>query len=193
MKRLCDVVPDAWLCEACEMGSKLSPKSGKQDLPKTSLSKPTDVVDQETASSAGNSKLLKWEKIGRPGKVKYIPAQEAVMLSSGAKKCGPPSQINMRPSYGPSKIVGSMSAMTPIKPKATFLKSPVYVKVNPSFGPPGFSPPKHSNTQTSPVVQKQVTPTLKDSKGDKSLEISCIKFLRHLILIVVKKVDLAFT
>ncbi|XP_057464422.1 uncharacterized protein LOC130754268 isoform X1 [Actinidia eriantha] len=164
-KRLCDVVPDAWLCEACEMGSKLSPKSGKQDLPKTSLSKPTDVVDQETANSAGNSKLLKWEKIGRPGKVKYIPAQEAVMLSSGAKKCGSPSQINIRPSYGPSKIVGSMSAMTPIKPKATFPKSPVHVKVNPSFGPPGFSPPKHGNMQTSPVVQKQVTPTLKDSKA----------------------------
>ncbi|KAL6955934.1 hypothetical protein U1Q18_046340 [Sarracenia purpurea var. burkii] len=159
LKLACENFPDDWLCEQCEvckMGSIVSPKS-------TLLSNPSGRVDQENECSTRRNRHAKWEKIVKTGKVKYIPALEAITLSSGAKKFGYLSQSNMHSSYGPTEIVGPMSKMTHIKPKVS--KSILNVKANHSFRSLGNLPTGQGSTQTHPVVQQQVTQRSKDPKA----------------------------
>ncbi|CAL5327051.1 unnamed protein product [Camellia sinensis] len=147
-----DDIPNQWLCETCEMEGKISPKSLKDDSSKT---KPSGTVDKENKGSADCSKLPKWEKIVKTGKVKYIAAEEAILLSSGAKKFHSPSKINVHSSSGPAVTLGLVSSRTPIKPRATPPKSPVVVKANPSFRPSELLPSRHGKMQINSVVQQE--------------------------------------
>lgn len=69
-------VPDVWLCQACEIGSMNSPRSLKEDLPRTLTPNPADFVDHEYTCSAGPSKLPNNEEIVQTGKVEQTPFQE---------------------------------------------------------------------------------------------------------------------
>lgn len=155
------------------------------------MSDPLGMAQKKNANPCGRDKLLKWEKIGKTGKVKYIPAQEAIMLSSGAKNLGSPSKINMNSKSGPSKISIPISERTPIKPKVMSPESSLYVKANPRFGFSEFPPTRNGNSLTNQVGQ-QVTQASKEPKGNISIEISCIYFVLSLILMGIKKGHLDF-
>ncbi|XP_058180774.1 uncharacterized protein LOC131299182 isoform X2 [Rhododendron vialii] len=163
-----DDVPALWLCGAC-------------DLPKTSMLDPSAMVDQENAHSAGFSETrkdsrgcgrFKWEKTVQSGKVKYISAREAMMLSSGAKDFASRAKRNLHSSVTPSKIVPSMPARTPIKLKVLSPKSSQSFKANPSFETVEPLPPRHCNSQINLVVKQQAVRMIEDSKGAPGLSIS---------------------
>lgn len=148
-------------------------------MPKTSMLDPSAMVDQENAHSAGFSETrkdsrgcgrFKWEKTVQSGKVKYISAREAMMLSSGAKDFASRAKRNLHSSVTPSKIVPSMPARTPIKLKVLSPKSSQSFKANPSFETVEPLPPRHCNTQINLVVKQQAVRMIEDSKGETSLQ-----------------------
>ncbi|XP_057480203.1 uncharacterized protein LOC130767389 isoform X1 [Actinidia eriantha] len=165
------VVPDVWICEACEMGARISPKS-KEDVPSTLMLNPSAMVDEETSRSAGCSELprntrkqvcFQPAKTVNTGKVKFMDPQEVIMRSSGAKEFKSPSQINLQSRCGPTKTVASTSARTPIKPKAIPPKlDSQNVKANPFLT-------RHCNTQINSAAKQQVVQTSKAPKGKKPI------------------------
>lgn len=160
-KPLSEDDPEGWLCTECEIGSLVSPKS-----PNMLMSNPLGKVEKEKTISAGRGKLLKWEKYAKAGKVRYIPAQEAIMLSSGVKKLGSPSKSNMSSKW-PSEFAVPISARTPIKPKAIPPKPLLNVEENPSFRPSGFLPTRNGNKLTNQVVQQVTQPSkVPEEKND---------------------------
>ncbi|KAI8528823.1 hypothetical protein RHMOL_Rhmol12G0177800 [Rhododendron molle] len=165
MKPFWEDDPDSWLCEACGMGSSVSPKA-----PNMLMSDPLGMMQKENTNPSSRGKLLKWEKIGKTGKVKYIPAQEAIMLSSGAKNFRSPSKSNMNSKSGPLKFSVPISERTPIKPTAMSPKSSFYVNANPSFRLPGFPPTRNGNSLTNQVGQQEVTQTSKEPKEKKAAQ-----------------------
>lgn len=140
---------------------------------------PSAMVHQENSHSAGFSETrkhsrgcgrFKWEKTIQSGKVKYISAREAMMLSSGAKDFASRAKRNLHSSVMPSKIVPSMPARTPIKLKVLSPKSSQSFKANPSFETVEPLPPRHCNTQMNLVVKQQAVRMIEDSKGETSLQ-----------------------
>ncbi|CAK9147974.1 unnamed protein product [Ilex paraguariensis] len=176
MRTYYEHAPSGWHCEACTLNNmRISPPSDiKGDLPMASLSK-SSKAGYGNAFSAGLDKLsndsskgcIDWEKKVEKGKVKYLPVELAIMLSSGAKKCEYPEKNKRCSSPGSSKMMTSMLGMASMKLKAIppKLLSPK-IRANPSFAPSGFlRHPGCVNFQTNSMVQPQVMQSPKQLEG----------------------------
>lgn len=130
MKILLEEHRDDWLCEDCESGSK--PRSVASTLTRElpNLSKLANSVEvhngatlhAETKKWVNESRKVSsdWEKKVATGKTKYISAEEAIKLSSGAMK----SLSNLKVSPNSSLMQpkgGNRSLRSSVRPRTEYL------------------------------------------------------------------------
>jgi hypothetical protein len=158
-----------WTCESCLSSNIVLPEAClKKGMMKTMTldSSETGCRDgmHTGGPSSGGQAYSKRQKPAGTGKVKFIPAQEAIKLSSAATKRGTPSQTNFGWKPGPSyhassqrTLVGSRTAT----PKCSTLRP----KENPSLGPSGLmKPPRHGGVPS--MINQRAPQALKKFKGD---------------------------
>ncbi|KAL0421946.1 UNVERIFIED_CONTAM: hypothetical protein Slati_3217500 [Sesamum latifolium] len=126
MKILLEEYRDDWLCEDCESGSKQRPAASTLSRELPSLSKLANSVEVNNGAMlhARAKKWLNesrkvssdWKKKVATGKTKYILAEEAIKLSSGAMKSLSNLKVSQRSSLLQPKG-GNKSRTSSIRPR----------------------------------------------------------------------------
>ena len=159
-----------WTCESCFSSNIVLPEAClKKGMMKTMTldSSETGCRDgMHTAGpSSGGQAYSKRQKPAGTGKVKFIPAQEAIKLSSTATKRGTPSQTNFGWKPGPSYSMASSQRTLVASRTATPKCSTLRAKENPSLGPSGLmKPPRHGGVPA--MINQRAPQALKKFKGD---------------------------
>lgn len=165
MRTVIHEVPEDWVCESCLSGNDMiiTESGGKEDA----LVSPSDVGYRDVVQSSAWQVHSKKQKPVETGKVKFIPHEEVIKLSSGATKTRSPlkSTWNLKP--------GSTSQRTQPKSK----------NVNPKF----FSnrikattykcsglvrPFRNDATHKSSMVNQKLPHTFNELKGEKSFQLN---------------------
>ncbi|XP_021802793.1 uncharacterized protein LOC110746874 [Prunus avium] len=163
--------PDDWVCESCEV---ISPKPDEEE---DIMASSADLVHHDAMHPAGPSRVLDdsgWQAHSRrqkpveTGKVKFIPNEEVIRLSSGVRSQrstfgSKPRQLN---------FMAPIPKRTPFGSRIVTPKFPMSaIKANPSIMPSRtVNPPRCGGSvkmQSLAKIIQQTSPILKDSKGDK--------------------------
>ncbi|KAH9722166.1 RNase H domain-containing protein [Citrus sinensis] len=172
MKKNLTEVPDVWICEACTSTDDIvSPKYGREEefLDSFGVAHHEGLhsgTPGEVCADPGrqvSSKKLKVET----GKVKFLPTEEVIRLSSGALKTGRPGHSNTGLKYGPSSSIGPMSRRTSSPSKILTSKFFVPgVKANPSVKSSAFmKSPSHVGAEINTMLGRHAVKRSKESKG----------------------------
>ncbi|KAH9778145.1 RNase H domain-containing protein [Citrus sinensis] len=172
MKKNLTEVPDVWICEACTSTDDIvSPKYGREEEFLDSFGVAHHEVlhsgtPGEVCADPGrqvSSKKLKVET----GKVKFLPTEEVIRLSSGGLKTGRPGHSNTGLKYGPSSSIGPMSRRTSSPSKILTPKFFVPgVKANPSVKSSAFmKSPSHVGAEINTMLGRHAVKRSKESKG----------------------------
>lgn len=173
MKKNLTEVPDVWICEACTSTDDIvSPKYGREEEFLDSFGVAHHEVlhsgtPGEVCADPGrqvSSKKLKVET----GKVKFLPTEDVIRLSSGGLKTGRPGHSNTGLKYGPSSSIGPMSRRTSSPSKILTPKFFVPgVKANPSVKSSAFmKSPSHVGAEINTMLGRHAVKRSKESKGD---------------------------
>lgn len=173
MKKNLTEVPDVWICEACTSTDDIvSPKYGREEefLDSFGVAHHEGLhsgTPGEVCADPGrqvSSKKLKVET----GRVKFLPTEEVIRLSSGALKTGRPGHSNTGLKYGPSSSIGPMSRRTSSPSKILTSKFFVPgVKANPSVKSSAFmKSPSHVGAEINTMLGRHAVKRSKESKGD---------------------------
>ncbi|XP_040989864.1 uncharacterized protein LOC121237263 isoform X1 [Juglans microcarpa x Juglans regia] len=142
------VVPEGWVCESCLSSDLvLSEASGMEDVVGTALDS-SNIVCQDNTHTAGPSSLnraySKRQKPVETGKVKFLPTEEVLKLSSST-----PKKVTSVRSNSGSKPCPSMasSRTTQVGCTAATPKFPTLsVNATHCLGPSGLvKPPRHGS------------------------------------------------
>ncbi|PON38265.1 hypothetical protein TorRG33x02_345590 [Trema orientale] len=90
MRKLKQEVPQDWVCESCLSGNLILTKSGGKD---DNLVTSSDLRHHNVMKFSGWRVHSKKQKPVETGKVKFIPHEEVVKLSSGATQTRSPSMV----------------------------------------------------------------------------------------------------
>ncbi|XVF08934.1 hypothetical protein REPUB_Repub07fG0047500 [Reevesia pubescens] len=154
-------VPDDWVCEVCLPKNEIdSLKSGQTE----------DVQDssRKVCFNLGRQVACKRQKAVETGKVKFLPTEEVIKLSSGLPKMPFPLMRNFRSKPAPENF-------TPSPSRRTFVGSttvgpyfnPNKEKRNPSFLQLGSAnPPRCGVVQISSSISQHASKTSKKLKED---------------------------
>lgn len=174
-----------WICESCSPSHIVLPEAcRKKDMMRTMTLDSSERVCRDGMHTAGPSSgrqaYSKKQKPVETGKVKFIPAEEAIKLSSAAPKRGTHSQTNFGWKPDPSYSMAS-SKRTLVGPKTNTPKcSTLREKENPSLGPSGLlKPPRHDGVHS--MINQQAPQALKKFKGDNCF--LSIQVLHQLLLV----------
>ncbi|XP_059443572.1 uncharacterized protein LOC132175600 isoform X2 [Corylus avellana] len=115
-------IPEDWICESCLSNNIVSLEaSRKKDTIRTMPLDSPDVVCHESIHTLGPSSRgrasSRRQKTVETGKVKFIPTEEVIRLSSRATEKGNPLRLKIHDSVGPSGLVkfprhGGVHSMT---------------------------------------------------------------------------------
>jgi hypothetical protein len=178
--------PKDWTCESCLSSNIVLPEAcRKKDMMRSMTLDTSEIFCRAGMGTAGPSSggqvCSKRQKPVETHKVKFLPHDEAIKLSSAATKRGTPLQTNCRWKPGPSYSLASSqrtlvgSRTTP--PKCSTLRE----KENPSLGPLGLvKPPRHGGVHS--MINQQAPRALKKFKGDNSYLLLYIYFLSIQVL-----------
>ncbi|CAL8158966.1 unnamed protein product [Prunus armeniaca] len=162
--------PDDWVCESCEV---ISPKPDEEE---DIMASSADLVHLDAMHPAGPSRVLDdsgWQAHSRrqkpveTGKVKFIPNEEVIRLSSGVR--------SQRSTFGSKPR--QLNFMAPIPQRAPFgsrIVTPKFpmsaIKANPSImSSRTVNPPRCGGSvkmQSIAKIIQRTSPILKDSKGE---------------------------
>ncbi|CAL2261992.1 unnamed protein product [Prunus armeniaca] len=162
--------PDDWVCESCEV---ISPKPDEEE---DIMASSADLVHNDAMHPAGPSRVLDdsgWQAHSRrqkpveTGKVKFIPNEEVIRLSSGVR--------SQRSTFGSKPR--QLNFMAPIPQRAPFgsrIVTPKFpmsaIKANPSImSSRTVNPPRCGGSvkmQSIAKIIQRTSPILKDSKGE---------------------------
>ncbi|XP_059443576.1 uncharacterized protein LOC132175601 isoform X3 [Corylus avellana] len=103
-------IPEDWICESCLSNNIVSPEAGrKKDIVRTMPLDPPDVVCNESMHTSGPSSrgqaYPRRQKPVETGKVKFIPTEEVIRLSSGATEKRNLLRLKLYHSVRPSGLV----------------------------------------------------------------------------------------
>ena len=115
-------IPEDWICESCLSNNIVSPEASRKiDTIRTMPLDSPDVVCHESIhtldpSSQGRASSRRQKTI-ETGKVKFIPTEEVIRLSTRATEKGNPLRVKVHDSVGPSGLVkfprhGGVHSMT---------------------------------------------------------------------------------
>jgi hypothetical protein len=115
-------IPEDWICESCLSNNIVSPEASRKiDTIRTMPLDSPDVVCHESIhtldpSSRGWASSRR-QKTVETGKVKFIPTEEVIRLSSRNTEKGNPLRVKVHDSVGPSGLVkfpryGGVHSMT---------------------------------------------------------------------------------
>ncbi|XVF49970.1 hypothetical protein PTKIN_Ptkin04bG0058900 [Pterospermum kingtungense] len=152
-------MPEDWVCELC------LPKNDTDAL-KPDLKE--DVLDssREACCDLGRQIECKRQKAVETGKVKFLPTEEVIKLSSGTPK----KEISLKSYFGskpvPEKATTSLSkrSFSGSRSVDPYFK-PIKVRKNPSFLQlEPVNPPRRGGVQISSSIRQHAVKTLKESK-----------------------------
>ncbi|XP_038725967.1 uncharacterized protein LOC120017005 [Tripterygium wilfordii] len=147
-------LPEVWTCEACENADG----SPKPDLKEDYLN---PASDSKCCDELVRQLPKKQLRPVQTGKVKFLPAEEVIRLSSGAAMSMQPA-FRLKPSV--SKFVTPSSRRTSSASRAVTPRfSPPKVKSNPSFFP--AESVRHVSRRVSSERNQKTSALLKDSKA----------------------------
>lgn len=149
----------------------LSPSGTADDLARGSPLSPAGRVGQNSVRLNNQTSDSRQNGIDRakkipPGKVKYIHAEEVIMLSSGAKKSGSPVKLTCN--SNPTSWTNAASALdkTPVKHKAIPAKSSVHIfRANPLVISKQWKHLRLKNSQMNVVSRQHSTQSFKGLRG----------------------------
>jgi hypothetical protein len=103
-------IPEDWICESCLSNNLVSPEVGRnKDIVRTMPLDPPDVVCNVSMHTSGPSSrgqaYPRRQKPVETGKVKFIPTEEVIRLSSGATGKGNLLRLKLYHSVRPSGLV----------------------------------------------------------------------------------------
>lgn len=173
MKKNHTELPDIWICEACTSTDDIvSPKYGREEEFLDSFG----VVHHEGMDPGTPGKVfadpgwqVNFKKLKvETGKVKFLPTEEAIRLSSGALKTDCPGRNNTGLKYGPSSSIGPMSRRTSSPSKILTPKFSVPgVKANPGVMSSAFmKSPTHVGAEIDTMLDRHAVKRSQESKGD---------------------------
>lgn len=148
--------PEGWVCQSC---------SARESSWKEDTLTPCDVVQHDVMHVSGPSKVhdnsswpgyCNWQKTPNFGKVKFIPEEEVIRLSSGGLQWN-----TLSPKRGFSKLKVPISKRTPIKSKS----------VVPKFSPVK-KPPRFGSLQIISNIARRTSQTLTDTRGEKPFQLN---------------------
>ncbi|XP_062170111.1 uncharacterized protein LOC133875871 isoform X3 [Alnus glutinosa] len=164
--------PKDWTCESCLSSNIVLPEAcRKKDMMRSMTLDTSEIFCRAGMGTAGPSSggqvCLKRQKPVETHKVKFLPHDEAIKLSSAATKRGTPLQTNCRWKPGPSYSLAS-SQRTLVGSRTTTPKcSTLREKENPSLGPLGLvKPPRHGGVHS--MINQQAPRALKKFKDPKA-------------------------
>jgi hypothetical protein len=115
-------IPQDWICESCLSNNIVSPEAGrKKDMIRTMQLDSPDIFCHDSMHTSGPSSrgqaYSRRQKPVEAGKVKFLPTEEVIRLSSGATGKGNPLRVKVYHSVGPSGLVkfprhGGVHSMT---------------------------------------------------------------------------------
>lgn len=116
------LVPKDWICESCLSNNIVSPEARrKKDMIRNMTLDFPDIVCHESMHTTGPSSrgqaYSKRQKHVETGKVKFIPTEEVIKLSSGASEKGNRFRVKVYRGLEPSRLVrfprhGGVHSMT---------------------------------------------------------------------------------
>lgn len=173
MRIFLGIVPEVWFCESCHSrNDTISPKYLGNKIFSGDLGLDvSDVTDHENTHStspykkhsAGRQASSSSQKVVGTGKVKFIPAEEAIRLS-----CGDLSSKTFLANYYAHKTWKTNGQFKKVISK---IPSPT-VKPNPSLPMGHWKLPRHTGVQKNSMTNQQAPHSL--SKGESLVAVSLI-------------------
>ncbi|XP_021286689.1 uncharacterized protein LOC110418321 [Herrania umbratica] len=167
MRRVVTDMHEDWVCEVC---------LSENDIDSLKPGQAGDVLDssRKHCLELGRQVACKRPKGVERGKVKFLPTEEVIKLSSGSPRKEFPLKSSFRSKPVPAKLTASLSKRSFMGPKnvgASF--NPIKVRSNPSFSQLGSStPPRRGGLQIISSISQHAVKTPKELKVESDLVVS---------------------
>ncbi|XP_015166918.1 uncharacterized protein [Solanum tuberosum] len=171
-------VPVNWCCEECDIGKGIMSSSSGLEIVHYEGSKlhASEKICQSIMQPKKHSKFpgghrFNWEKEVRTGKLRYLPVEEALDLSSSIKKYGSPLIDTVSSRVVSTKSMATMTRGIFSKPRAQISNSfREKRKMQLPLGSTGYTKPQNLQIAENTKQSKKTVQLSKGPNGSTSLE-----------------------